>query len=514
MATIPGNSRNIQYENGLHLIEGADINAMVNALNANPSISVSFASTVANLPITYDYLFGTSVTARGNQILINNATKLAQYFSPYGDIAAGPVRVNNELENYVQTYTTTANYNFTGTSLALTGTLDAGGVVAPTLYGNTGTFAGGNFGTMTMTQLGVGISTSTANVTVGQLFMATYNSIGVVTAVTGTSGTAVVNCSALLSQGSTVPTFVPFEFLPYYYGTSTSTTTAGATKINMVTPVGVTTNMTVSFYDNTGTAATNAKMNSQQNYAVSTAGTASVDITPALSESLSSGQGIFFTPPIKSGQLWSKNYVNPPGVNGASFLAIDAYIKMPSSTTYASGLQSIANASATGNYGAWPAFWMYSGTGGSFTDSSEVDVIEIYDNILRDSTMVDINVRIAPAGRGSGANAIVAVTSYLSNPPLWTYTAPNFTYNSATDYSAAYHHWQILMTPTMAYVYVDDVLLKKSQYIWTSSRPAQVILNLAIGSLLSGLGTNNLFPLASTNFPMVYSVQELKIWNV
>jgi hypothetical protein len=154
---------------------------------------------------------------------------------------------------------------------------------------------------------------------------------------------------------------------------------------------------------------------------------------------------------------------------------------------------------------------MFGGNGGGFFDASEIDMLEAYLNIYRNAANIDINDRVAPAGRTASPNAITSINTFLYNPNLWGYTAPNLTYNSATDYSGAYHHWQLYWTPDATYDYIDGTMVKASNYHWTSSRLAQVILNLAVGSLQNGIGTNDLFPLASANFPMGFNIKELTI---
>jgi hypothetical protein len=477
-----------------------------------PPSGVTFNQVAAGLPLVQDFVFGNQVTPTSGQTLINNATTLAQWFNPTLDVT-GTNKINSELESYATSFTA-GNHVFGSNYLSLTGLLAGNGTVAPLVSGSTGANPSITIGSG-FTTGNIGLA-NTNGLSIGQIGFFTYNSMFVISNLTGSGNTAVITGTALMGTSNTLgaSAFVPFAFMPYYYANTTAASLASSTTLTFTgtVPAGVQSatagQFQVNFYNSTST-----DYYSSQTYYVQSATANTVTISPALaaSDAVASGQGVFFTPPITSGQITTKNYLPAPGWD-TTYTAVDATVQVPGSTVYNTA-QGFTNAVSGQPYGSWPAMFIYSGQGTGFADTSELDAFEIYNNVLRDSSMLDMNVRIAPAGRTNGTNAINPLTNYLYNPNIWGFSNPNFTYNSPTQYKSTFHHIQLYETPNTVYTYVDNLLVKQSPYKWTSNRDQQLIFDLAIGSLHSGIGTNNLWPLFTNEFPIQYNIQEIKIYR-
>ena len=173
---------------------------------------------------------------------------------------------------------------------------------------------------------------------------------------------------------------------------------------------------------------------------------------------------------IYSGQIWS-NQTYQPGITGHEVYAISARIKIPNGT------------------GMWPAFWLMSP---SNSDASEVDIMEI--EVMQNQNQYDWT------GFDHGPGAAGNIYSILSNPWTW---------HPGTDFSAAYHNYQTIWTEDATYKYVDDELIYAQFFRWTASTPAQIGINLAVGSsepFLPGLIPNSL-----SEFPSKLQVASLTV---
>jgi hypothetical protein len=66
----------------------------------------------------------------------------------------------------------------------------------------------------------------------------------------------------------------------------------------------------------------------------------------------------------------------------------------------------------------------------------------------------------------------------------------------------------------MTWRYIDGVLIKAANFRWTSGAPAQIGMNLAIGSLVPGLAANLQVPIQSANFAgQSLGIKGLRIWK-
>jgi beta-glucanase (GH16 family) len=79
------------------------------------------------------------------------------------------------------------------------------------------------------------------------------------------------------------------------------------------------------------------------------------------------------------------------------------------------------------------------------------------------------------------------------------------------DFSADYHSYQTVWTPTAVYKYVDGQLVRATNFKYTSPGPAQLLVSLAVGSDnttdLPGLQPNS-----ASEFPIILSVDHITVW--
>ncbi len=465
-------------------------------------INTSFSNAIADLVLTKDYLFGSSAAsfAAPGQTPITGAGDLAKYFNPLED-NTGSTKINSEWESY-DTNFAGGHHVFNVNNMALTGTLDSGFNVAPTVYGNIGAFNGS---TNSFTLANIGNSGSVLP-TVGQIFVQTYIGIYAVTGVSGSGSGATITTTPLWGSSTGLTNFLPYEFLPLYYATTNASAGVGSTTLTFTAvPSGVTAGQFMNIYYANGAG---SFMSTAQPYTVTNVTSTSVTITPALAgpDVIASGQGIIFSPPVRSGQLWTKFGFNMPGQNGAQCFAMELTAQLPQNAALYNGAGNVSGAAASGAYGAWPAFWLYGNASDGFADVSELDDLEAYNTIVRTMSSLDLNVHTP--------SLISAPVTFLYNTGKWSSASGLYTYTPGNDFSGSNHKYQLLVTPGMVYYFIDGQMVKARMFNWTSQRPAQIGINLAIGSLAPGLGSNNLFPVANSNFSsMHYDIYELKIWQ-
>jgi hypothetical protein len=238
-------------------------------------------------------------------------------------------------------------------------------------------------------------------------------------------------------------------------------------------------------------------------------------IAPPFIDAVSNGEGIFFLPGIHSGQIWTKDTFKMPGQSGATFFAMELTVQLPQN---GNGYFTPSTANANGAFGAWPAFWMRADTIGANDNFSEADAFEFYDNAFR--TMKSWDPNLINSQSGNSVVAFSNIADFLFNPPLWSITGltpgnfalnPLYTYNSPIDLSLAGHKIGFELTPDRAISYLDGQMMKSTPWHWQATVSPQVAVNLAIGSLMSGLGSNGQFPVNDNNFPETVNIYELKI---
>jgi hypothetical protein len=184
------------------------------------------------------------------------------------------------------------------------------------------------------------------------------------------------------------------------------------------------------------------------------------------------GGGGLFAGGINSAQIWS-NVTFQPGKTGQNVYALDARMKIP------------------GGQGMWPGFWLFSPITG---DQSEIDIAEF--QIMTYQNQYDWT------GNDHGGNDGSTIYSILSNPWTW---------HPGTDFSAAFHDYQLVWTPDATYKYVDGQLILAQYFTWTSNQPAQMGLNLGVGS--NDAGNVGLQPASLSEFPAALQVQSVTLYG-
>jgi len=269
------------------------------------------------------------------------------------------------------------------------------------------------------------------------------------------------------------------------------------------------------------------------------------------------GATIQFSPPISSGQIWSKA-IFAPGFDGLSTVAYDATIKAPDAAVIA----------------AWPAYWIYSAAddpnptaGGSGT--SEVDFADVFNYWDNASTNNYLGVGGATqtgtmqAGSTS-TTAVLATTSNAVNgdyvgmtlqttggtgngqtrtitgydgatrtatvSPAWTttpdatttykfnavdfYTHPGWANGSlaGNNFGAFERRLSCIMTSTKVFFYLDNVLIRAVYATWNRYKRAQVGLDLAVGSAKTNFNSNGFYPTDVSQFPMKFRIKDVTWW--
>jgi hypothetical protein len=272
---------------------------------------------------------------------------------------------------------------------------------------------------------------------------------------------------------------------------------------------------------------------------------------------VSNGATIQFSPPISSGQIWSKA-IFAPGFDGVSTMAFDVSFKAPDAAVIA----------------AWPAYWMYSATsdpnptaGGS--GSSEIDFTDTFNYWNNGSTNNFIGVMgsTQSATMRAGSTSITAVLATTANAfdgsyvgmtlqttsgtgngqtrtitayngatrtatisPAWTvtpdatttykfnavdfYTHPSWSNGSllGNNFGAFERRLSCVMTSTKAFFYLDNLLVRATYATWNRVKRGQVGVDLAVGSAKTSFNSNGFYPVDVSNFPMKFRVKTMTWW--
>jgi hypothetical protein len=178
---------------------------------------------------------------------------------------------------------------------------------------------------------------------------------------------------------------------------------------------------------------------------------------------------------IHSGQIWSKE-VFQPGITGQPAYAFEIRMKIPDKK------------------GTWPAFWLYSKPSNQRSDGSEIDHPEFF--VMTHQSQFDWTGNTHGPGTGSDFYSI------KTNKWFW---------RPGVDFSADYHDFQTLWTPDAVYKYVDGKLVLATHFKWTAPTPAQMGVNLAVGSDDPSL--IGLQPASLADFPCALSIAHIKVWG-
>lgn len=426
-----------------------------------PSFANSFSDDLAifNCALVADYLFGSSASGASPVIPITNLTDLATYFNAQADVSGTSVQVE-ALERY-QAFNST-NHAFATDHLSLTAALESGGVAD-------------------VLQLATNASTTSG--TVLNFASTTGVQDGQIVAISGafTASLARVlshdSTTVTLTQSVTVGSGVTVYFLPSFVP-SGATSGTGVTMTYGSVPSGITAGM---FYNNitSGTFGTRRVISK-------TATTITYD------GSVSQGPSdlVILSPPITSGQIWSKAGYQP-GKNGASVIAGELTCQIPGNT----------------KQGAWPASWGYSRSSeGQSFDASELDFFEFNICATANASAYSGNTHGGYYQREDYKKWIGVHSSYWDSSGFYR---PS----SAPDYSAATHKFQWAWTTDRIYRFIDGVLISCIVFPWSSACTMQLGMNLGCGSFIPAYVSVLLFPFLTTQFPYSYDLYEYKIWQ-
>ena len=480
-----------------------------------PNLGDTFSTVVSHYNNVRDFLFGTGSTAAatGSQIPIANTTQLAAHFNSCEDFTGTPpgcasnTENNDELERYMP-FSSTGNFVFTASSLALTGTLDSGGNVNPVMSCQaepTGFAANTSIALSTAGSGSSGCGSSTTGLFVGEVVEANYTGAYVVSALTSTN----ITLAPILGAPTTINAYALLVFTPYSYATL-SASSSNATS-QTLTFAAVPSGVAVGQFISVPSTVTNAV------YSVASKTSTTVVVTsPAGLTNLASGTGIFFGPPIRSAEIWSQDYYQA-GAAGTSVVAIEATVTFPADLNLHANWNAgpVTEVPTNSTAGAWPAIWLYQGNNevgaSTYRDASELDLIEIYDDIDQDGTLWSGTLHY-----GSQP----APTVFFIDTGLGTYASGfgNLTLTGLANnnLTSGQHKIQMVWTPTQVFQYVDGRLFRASDYQFGSPYQEQIGIDLAIGAYGGNFGQNLLLPVANATFASgAYALQvsELKVWT-
>jgi len=428
-----------------------------------PSFANSFTDNLAalNMGLIADYQFGTAASGSSPVIPIRNITDLATYFNPQADASGTSVQVS-AIERY-QSFNTT-NHAFASDHLSLTAALEAGGsadVLQLTTSAST-------------TSSAVLTFTSTTGVQDGQIVAIFGQFAANVCRVSSHDSTTVTLNQAV---SGTVNTGTTIYFLNAFV-CSGAVAGSGTTVSYASVPSGIQAGM---YYNNitTGTFGTRRVVSKT-----------ATTITFDGSVSQATSDFVILSPPITSGQMWTKAGYQP-GKNGANFIAIEITCQIPGNT----------------KQGAWPADWVYSRTSEGFPiDASELDNFEFNISGSANASAWSGNNHGGLYERQEYAKLVGVHSSYWD---AFGFFRPS----GAPDYSATTHKYQILWTPDRSYRFVDGVLFTCYVMPWGSGCTGQLGTNLGCGSFIATYLSSLLFPLTSAQFPYSFDIYEKKIWQ-
>ena len=470
---------------------------------ANPLAPISRLATFdvasANLPTYKDYVFGTTATAGAGQVAIRNLSNLAASFNPLEDFTAG-YTITSEMQRYQAIGA--ATHAFASDRLNLTCSIDtslgyAGGYATQIRHSDTTGAVPDGTTANAIAHLGWA---NTTGVVVGQLVALQWGGIYRVSALVANTS---VTLTPMVGSGTGAVANALNAVLPFFTTTTTLDAANGATQITVAAvPTGVVPGMALgmsSGNDNYARIADHRITNITGNV---------ITVSPALPYgTLTSGTRFVFGPPIVSGQIWSKDQFDL--TNPSTVWGFDLYASFPVgaaggyNTHLLDTSAAIAAVPSDFPWGCWPAFWLYSadGTAATQRDISEIDIIETW-----------YNTNTGPWGwLGADHSPLgTIVNNFRLTSNGWTDLA--YGHSMAPASIQGLVRISCIVTPNRTYKYVNGTLIGENQFTWTSQCPAQVGINLAVGTLNTEFAGTLLFPFATANFAsMKLGIQRLRI---
>lgn len=440
------------------------------AANYNIPISWNFPKAIAasGFQLYKDYLFGTAAAGTAPVIPVTSTADLTFYFNPQAD-AVGTAVQNEEVERF--TAFGSGNHVFTTNSLILRAALESGGAWDVVPKNLTAALTSGQ-NTLQLAD--------TNGISRGQVFASSASSI----IPTGASVISQDATSVTFNnfQNFTLPNNASIEFLPVFTVGASPVTSQSLITVPSGVPQGVIPGM---FYTNItgGTFGIRRVVSVPDSTHIQLDGNVSIGTSNL----------VMFQPPVTSGQMWTKEGFQPGKTcNGIAF---ELTCKIPQSSPNQNGA----------SRGAWPAQWLYSHTseGNSF-DASEIDIFEFFESLTAGSNAYTSNIH------GGLTNVTDYQLSVGSGSNKWD--SSGF-FRGGTDYGLTTHRFQLIWLPDKVYRYIDDALLITNKYIWSSQCTAQYGLDLACGSFISAFMGIYFYPRATSQFPMDFVINEIKIWT-
>jgi len=472
-------------------------------MSFKPDPSTPFNTVVAGYDLQRDFVFGQDVMLLPGQIGITNVSDLAQYFNSYADFT-GTTTINSEMERYMP-FSSSENFVFNQNNLALTGTLDSGGQVAPVVVAtanSTGVYLNGT--ATPIAQLGL---TNTTGITVGMIAFVLYSGIYYVSSLVPNVS---VTLTAIMGSSTSTATNRVVFFLPYHYAVLNAQTSLGGTVLNFAAvPAGISVGMTIAPVIN------NVVVSNSMLTVISQTAT-SITTQATTAGSIPSGSGCIFHAPIRSAQIWSKDQYAP--MNGIDFVAGELTFRLPYNAGSggpamrgASSASQFAALPTTAPWGSWPAFWAYGSKSPNLNapiansrDTSEIDFLEMQTSATQDARL------FTGANHGTFNSVPIARNTNILGGGTWS---DNYFYAAEVDLSLAVHKMQFIWTRDQIYRYIDGNCIQSDLYFWSSQALAQLGINLAIGGLTPGLAANFTMPYNNANFTMALYLYELKLWT-
>jgi beta-glucanase (GH16 family) len=177
----------------------------------------------------------------------------------------------------------------------------------------------------------------------------------------------------------------------------------------------------------------------------------------------------------------SETSIEPGRISSAEITSLDHFYPVDGQT-----LLFQLRAKIPHGAGTWPAFWLYSPGGEGSTDS-EIDIFEFWNNETQDThdwTGYD-------HGNGVGQD----LCSNMTNEWVW---------HPGTDFADDYHVYTLVWREGQIEKWVDEVLIKRSEFEWFGPWP-QLLINLAIGG-------DQIEAPTSATFPAVFSLDYLRVY--
>jgi hypothetical protein len=208
-------------------------------------------------------------------------------------------------------------------------------------------------------------------------------------------------------------------------------------------------------------------------------------VTVSYNVTITSGQRIWFGPPIQSGQIWSK-FIAEPGELGRDWMAIEWEVDCPKST----------------DWGAWPALWQFTDTNdpnpGTGSGGDEIDIMEIF---------TYYGYVIGPSNPKFGWNN----NGYTSTP----YTYPGvfsggILPGNSMDQKTS-RRFGMIWSTTKVFFYIDGVLVGSINKVWNAWKRPQFVANLAMGTNSAGNSGTGLMPVDMASFPVKFRIKRFRI---